>query len=365
MLEPLVPIAEACDLRVPEEYRVPIAVVGAGAIVDVAHLPAYRGAGLDVAGVFDLDPGRASDVARRHGIERVYGSLDELLDDDRIRVVDIAVAPSAQPEIAEHALNSGKHLLCQKPFVPDGETGRRLLDLAARRGLRVAVNQQLRYDEGIAAVRAMVARDWLGEVTAMSFTVNVVTDFTAWDWLARSERLEIMYHSIHYFDAIRAILGEPETVFCTGSRTPGQAVVGETRTMSTLVFPGDVRALVHATHENRSGDGEASFRIDGTEGNIKGTLGLLYDYPHGRPDTLEVSSRVLPTDGWLRYPVTRRWIPDAFAGPMGSLLRAVATDREPDPSGADNLATIALVNALYESMDTSRSVFFERRSPID
>jgi len=356
MLEPLIPIAAECDLAVAPAHRLPIAGVGAGAIVDVAHLPAYRMAGLDVAGLFDLDESRAKEVAGRHGIGHVYHTLDELLDDERVRVVDIAVAPSAQPGIAERALRAGKNVLCQKPFVPDRETGLRLLGLAAERGLRIGVNQQLRYDEGIAAARAMVAHGWLGEVTAMSFTVNVTTDFTAWDWLARSERLEIMYHSIHYFDAIRAILGDPDSVFCSGSRTPGQAVTGETRTMSVLVYPGNVRALVHATHENRSGDGEASFRIDGTEGSVKGTLGLLYDYPHGRPDTLEVFSRVLPTDGWLRYPVTRRWIPDAFAGPMGSLLLAIATGGEPDPSGADNLGTIALVNALYESMDTGEAV---------
>jgi hypothetical protein len=47
--------------------------------------------------------------------------------------------------------------------------------------------------------------------------------------------------------------------------------------------------------------------------------------PHGRPHTLEVNSRVAPADGWLAYPVTSRWIPDAFAGPMGSLLRAMVT----------------------------------------
>ena len=72
----------------------------------------------------------------------------------------------------------------------------------------------------------------------------------------------------------------------------------------------------------------------GPEDSIKGTLGLLCDYPHGRPHTLEVNSRIAPTDGWLAYPVTSRWIPDAFAGPMGSLLRAMATAGTPYPQPA-------------------------------
>jgi len=75
----------------------------------------------------------------------------------------------------------------------------------------------------------------------------------------------------------------------------------------------------------------------------------MYDYPRGRADTLEVSSRVLPTDGWLHYPVTTRWIPTAFIGPMASLLEAIATGVPPLTSGRDNLALLKIVHALYES----------------
>ncbi|MEU1942008.1 Gfo/Idh/MocA family protein [Streptomyces sp. NPDC059474] len=356
MLDAYAPIIETMDTAIAPEHRLPVAIVGAGAIVDVAHLPAYRTAGLEVRGLFDLDEERAKDVAGRHGLPNAYASLDELLDDSAVRVVDIAVAPQAQPDIALRALHAGKHLVCQKPFVPDEETGRKIIEVADRLGLKIVVNQQMRYDEGIAAARAMVRAGWIGEPTTLSFTVNIATDWTPWPWLVRSDRLEIMYHSIHYLDAIRSMFGDPVQVFCTGSRTPGQVATGETRTISTLVFPGDVRALVHATHENRTGDSEATFRIDGSGGSIKGTIGLLYDYPHGRPDTLEVNSLTLPTDGWLPYPVTRRWIPDAFAGPIGSLLRAVADGSEPYPSARDNLGTIRLVDRLYASMDSGHSM---------
>ena len=61
---------------------------------------------------------------------------------------------------------------------------------------------------------------------------------------------------------------------------------------------------------------------------------------------------MLPTDGWLPYPVTGRWIPGAFAGPMSDLLRAVATGEPAPTAAADNLGTLALVEALYRSADT-------------
>lgn len=359
MLDLLAPIAAACELTVAPEHRRPIAVVGAGSIVDTGQLPAYRSAGIPIAGIHDRDDDRARAVAARHGIERVYGSLDELLADPTVAAVDIAVHPSAQPGIARACLDAGRHVLCQKPLALDVGEGEALVAHADDAGRRLAVNQQLRFEEGMAATRAMLRAGWIGEPLAVSFDVDIRTDFTSWTWLKESERLEILYHSIHYFDAIRWLLGEPQAVFCAGGRHPDQRVRGETRTIATLLFGGGARALVHARHENVTGDVHARFGVEGSEGAIRGTLGLLYDYPHGRPDTLEVLSRTVPTDGWLPYPVTTRWVPDAFAGPMGELLRVAAEGGEHRSSGRANLGTLRLVEALYRSLDSGASQVVE------
>lgn len=355
MLDLFSPIASAARISIGADERLPIAVIGAGAIVDYAHLPAYRGQGLEIAGVYDIDHARAADVASRHGVPRVYTSLEEALGDAAAPVIDIAVVPWAQPDIVRAGLDAGKHILCQKPLALELDAAIGLAEAGERAGRKLAVNQQLRFDEGIAAAREMVRAGWIGSPTTMSFTVNIATDWSAWPWLVSSERLELMYHSIHYLDAVRSILGDPMRVFCAASRTPGQTPVAETRTISTLLFKGDVRAILHVTHENRTRDPEATFRIDGTAGAIRGTLGLLYDYPHGRPDTLDVFSLQVPTDGWLPYPVTTRWLPDAFAGPMAGLLQAVADDGEPPTSARNNIGTVSLVHALYRSVDTGEA----------
>lgn len=350
MLDALAPIAAAARLHVPPEHRRPIGVIGAGAIVNLAHLPAYRAGGLDVRGIFDLDQDRGADVAARHHIGRVYESLEALLADDDIAVVDIAVNPSAQPDIAHRALDAGKHLLCQKPLAPDWETASAIADAGRAAHRHVAVNQQLRFSEAIAAAKAMIDRGWIGEPLAIRFDVDIATDWTQWPWLAQSDRLEVQYHSIHYLDAVRHLLGDPDAVLGRGTRKPGAATVGETRTTSVLLYPGDRQATVMVNHDNTTGDAWATFRIDGTDGVITGTLGLLYDYPDGRPDTLDVRSQALPTDGWLHYPITTRWLPDAFLGPMGSLLAAIHDGSEPLTNAADNVRTVALVDSLYTSM---------------
>lgn len=354
MLEQLAPIAAEAAIRTTDR-PLSIALVGAGAIVEYAHIPAYQAHGFPIAGVFDLDQARARAVADRFGIPRVYASLERLLGDPAVGVVDIAVPPWVQPGILRSVVAAGRHALCQKPFALDMSTALELAAEVEASPVKVAVQQQMRYDEGIAAARSMVRRGWIGAVTAITFDVDIATDWSAWPWLVESDRLEILYHSIHYFDSIRSILGTPERVFSAAGRRPGQVATAETRSISVLLYADGVRALVHANHENQGGDVSATFRIDGTDGAIRGTVGLLYDYPHGRPDTLEVFSRTLPTDGWLSYPVTNRWLPDAFAGPMADLQAWIAGG-EPAPTRVeDNLGTLALVDALYRSIASGQS----------
>lgn len=349
MLELFAPIRDAVSLRVPQEHKLPVAVVGAGEIVDLAHLPAYAAHGLEVVGITDMNRERAADVAKRHGIPRVYESVEEIAADADVPVADIAVYPWAQGEIATQLLDAGKHLLCQKPLSYDLSEAEAVVAHAEQFDRRLAVNLQLRYSEGIAATKAMVAAGWIGEPIEVSFDFHVYTPWEHWAWVTDLDRLDLRQHTIHYLDAVRYIVGEPHYAFGTQAKEPSQPEKGDTRTISVLEFDGERRACLKVFHKNRTGDPKAEFRFDGTEGSIRGTVGLMYNYPYGRVDTVELSSRVIPTDGWVPYPVTTRWIPNAFIGPMASLLGAVATKTQPLTNGRDHLKTMRLVDALYAS----------------
>ncbi len=349
MRDVFAPVREAIALNVAPEHKQPIAIVGAGEIVDLAHLPAYKAHGLQIVGITDLNAARAAEVAKRHGIPKVYSSPKEVGADPAVAVVDIAVFPWVQCEIALPLLDAGKHLLCQKPLSYDLAEAIRLVEHAEKRKRLLAVNQQLRFSESVAAAVKMVALGWIGEPFEMTWDFHVYTPWEAWPWVAKQPRLDLNQFTIHFIDAVRVILGDPLYAYGTQAREPGQPEAGETRTISVLEFRGETRALLRSFHKNRTSDPRAEFRIDGTQGSIRGTIGLMYDYPRGRADTLELSSRVLPTDGWLPYPVTTRWIPTAFIGPMASLLEALATGGLPRTNGRDNLRTLKIVHALYES----------------
>jgi predicted dehydrogenase len=356
MKDPFAAIRETISINVAEEHKRPIAIVGAGEIVDLAHLPAYHDHGLEIIGLTDIDLDKAQDVAKRHGIPKVYDSVADICADARVEVVDVAVFPWAQYEVALPLLSAGKHMLCQKPLSYDFDEAVKLVEHGENCHVKMAVNQQLRFSESVAAAKAMVDAGWIGDPFEMSWDFHVYTPWENWSWVSKQRRLDINQFTIHPLDAVRYVLGNPLYVYGTQAREPGQPESGETRTISVLEFAGETRAFLRSFHKNRTADPRAEFRIDGTKGSIRGTIGLMYDYPRGRADTLEVSSRVLPTDGWLPYPVTSRWIPTAFIGPMASLLEAIATDGTPLTDARDNLDTLRIVHALYESGETHKVV---------
>lgn len=273
-----------------------------------------------------------------------------------VEVADVAVPAQAQPGIARRVLATGRHMLGQKPFALSSATASQLADLAEDNEVVLAVNQQLRFDEGVAAAHRIMELGWLGEITSFAIQVDIWSEWSDWPWMLELDQLEVWNHSVHYHDLVRWFLGEPESVYCAAGRTPGQAPRAETRTITTYCFAGGARSLVTCNHENAWGDNSATFRLEGNHGAVRGTLGLLYDYPNGRPDTLEVTSDLLPTDGWVPYPVTTRWLPDAFLGPMASLLAAAAAGGPPPLTSArDNVRTLAVVEAIYRSVQTGRA----------
>ena len=346
-------VSDAIPLPAKTDYG--IGIIGCGGIVNYAHLPAYRAAGLRVLACYDRNPDAARQTAREHGIPRVATSIDELLGNPRIAIVDVAITPWDQPAVAKQAIAAGKHLLCQKPLADRYDDAVRLVGLARERGVKLAVNQQMRWDAGIRVSKQLIAEGALGIPVDARVEVSIRTPWHMWPWIARQQRLEIMFHSIHYLDALRYLFGDPARVTSFHGRWPNQPEVGETRTLTAFGYADNLQVTVDVNHHNWSDDAYARFRFLGTEGIITGTLGLLYDYPVGRVDTLSYSPNREPRE-WFEAALSTSWIPDAFAGPMASLMEAIQTGGEPVTSGADNLGTLRTVFAAYRSAAEGRTV---------
>jgi predicted dehydrogenase len=342
-------IETSCTL--PEHVR-PIVMIGAGGIVNDAHLPAYRMAGFPVAGIYDLDGGKAARVAEKWGIPVVYRSMEELLSHAPESVVfDVAVPGSALLPVLSQ-LPEGAVVLMQKPMGENYAMARDILDLTRRMGMVAGVNFQLRYAPFINAARNIIGQGLIGELCDIEVNVNVYTPWHLWDFLFSSPRVEILYHSIHYVDLVRSFLGNPEGIY---AKTVGHArmfQLASVRTNIIMDYGQMVRANILTNHCHDFGlrHQQSYIKFEGTRGAIIATLGVLINYPEGVTDAFEYA---VVEEGkevvWKEEKIRGSWFPDAFIGTMGQMMIAAESGCPPDNSVEDCIHTMACVEAAYIS----------------
>lgn len=326
----------------------PIIIIGAGGIVKDAHLPAYRKAGFDVAGLYDTDPAKARALAAQWGIATVFESLEQAAAQDA--VFDVAAPPVAHPDILA-ALPMGAHVLLQKPMGLDLADATRIRDLCRERRLTAGVNFQLRYSGMMLAIRDLIRQGLLGALVEIEVHLNLVTPWHLFPHLIPNPRVEIVSHSIHYLDTIRALAGEPRGVFARSYGHPSSGLA-DTRTTAILDYAPPLRVALSINHHHDFGRRfqDASFRVEGTDGLAMAKLGLLLDYPTGEPDELWFAPRGGPAE---QVTLEGRWFPDAFIGPMSNLQRVAAgEDALMWTSVEDAWRTMALVEACYQAART-------------
>ncbi len=148
------------------EKQFRVGVIGCGNISG-----AYFGAGktfrmLDYAACADLDPARAQAKAAEYGCRAV--TVDELLADDSIDAVLNLTTPQQHVEIDLAALEAGKHVYAEKPLALNFADGKRVIDEAGRRGLRVGSAPDTFLGGAHQTVRKLVDDGWIGRVLSGS-----------------------------------------------------------------------------------------------------------------------------------------------------------------------------------------------------
>jgi predicted dehydrogenase len=323
----------------------PIVIVGAGGIVNDAHLPAYRRAEFPIAGVFDIDHSRAKALAHAWEIP-VFETLAEAAAVPGA-VFDLAIPPFAHVDVLA-ALPEGAVVLLQKPMGRDLAEAGTILDLVREKKMTAAVNFQLRFAPMMLAVADIAARGGLGRIIDVEVHINVLTPWHLFPFLKGLPRIEIAVHSIHYLDLIRSLLGNPRSVM---ARTLGHPAtdLAQTRTSAILDFDDDVRCTLSINHNHDFGPRfqDAMIRVEGTEGAAVVKLGALLNYPTGEPDEVWVTDR---RGDWQAVPLQGTWFPDAFIGTMSNLQRyAAGEDKVLLTSVEDAWHTMALVEACFQS----------------
>jgi predicted dehydrogenase len=344
-----------------------IGCVGAGFIMRDCHLVAYRSAGFNPVAIASRNPATAKEVASRHKIPTVHDTIEALLADPAIEILDVAVPPDAQPALIRRAVELGagrlRGILAQKPLALTVADAKDLVKRCDDAGVVLAVNQNMRYDQSVRACKHLLTRGDLGEPVLATIDMRAIPHWMPWAEAMPSLSTFIM--SIHHLDTFRYWLGTPDRVLAS-TRPDPRTRFPHTDGLNLYIFEYDTGARASSwddvwagpCREGAAGDIGIRWRVEGTEGLARGTIGWP-SYPAKTPSTLDYSTRRTPNT-WVcpRWPEV--WFPDAFVGPMAQLLCAVEDGTEPEISGRDNVQTVALCEAVFAAAREHRVVTVPR-----
>ncbi len=332
--------------RDPKRYRPNIGLIGCGGITK-HHLTVYRRARYPVVALCDVDPGRAE--KRRDEFfpnARVYADWRDVLRRDDVEVVDLAAHPHQRAPMIRAALEAGKHVLSQKPFVLDLTFGRRMVDLADRQGVCLAVNQNARWAPHFSYMRQAIRTGLVGEVAAVHCSVHWDHSFLEGTPFDDVHHLILYDFAIHWFDLLTCFLGdrEPVRVYASAVRTPWQTMKPPLLAQAMVQYEGAQASLAFDAH-TQFGPQDRTY--------VAGRRGALWSTG---PDLKHQKVTLATAEGQASPRLSGCWFPDGFHGTMGELLSAIEEGREPENSARNNLRSLALCFAAVASAERHRPV---------
>lgn len=319
-----------------------------------ASTPALRD-GITLVGLVDVDREAAE---RRAGQQQLNGvaigtDLAAMITDTGAELLLDVVPPGARRAVVETGLQLGCHVLSEKPMAVSLEDGEALVRAAAAAKRLHAIVQNRRYNSGVRRIRALLECGTLGVLNAVHSDFFVGAHFGGFRDLMQHALLLDM--AIHTFDAARFMSGKtPLAVYCHEGNPNGSWFSHGSVANAIFEFTDDVvvtyRGSWSAEGANTSWD--ASWRIVGSNGT------LLWDGGDG------LTARVVDGDQGFIRPLREIEIPppgdagqvNGHASVLSDFLDAIASGREPETSGRDNLKSLGMVFGAIESAATRQRV---------
>jgi myo-inositol 2-dehydrogenase/D-chiro-inositol 1-dehydrogenase len=187
-----------------------VGIVGAGWVAAV-HGNAYRASpGVRVAAVTDPVAAKAERLAEQTGA-RVVHDVDELIASG-VDVVDVCTPPQAHADVAIQALESGLHVICEKPLARTLDDARRIVRAADAAPGLLMVGHVSRYEPDHATAKALVDEGHIGRLRMV--THSTTTSLPGWSeagWLADAAKSggPLIDQAVHSFDYFGWLTGCP------------------------------------------------------------------------------------------------------------------------------------------------------------
>ena len=322
----------------------------------INHLHGWRDAeGTEIVALCDQSEERLTLAGDQFGIDRRYRDAAAMIAHETLDFVDIATTAPSHRALVELAAANGLAVICQKPLAPTLEDAKAIVAACEAAGVPLMVHENFRWQSPIQMVKAILDSGGIGTPFWGRVSFRSAYDvYAGQPYLAEGQRFIVEDLGIHALDVARFLLGDVLNVSARIKRVNPRIRGEDVATM--LLDHGDGIASVvdcsYATELEAELFPQTLLEIDGTHG----TLRLGADY------RLTVTARGVTRHEDVSPPLrpwaARPWhnIQESVALIQQHWVDCLRQGLEPQTSGRDNLQTFALVEAVYRSAETGKTI---------
>ncbi len=144
--------------------KVKIGVIGCGSIAQHRHLPEYKmNEQVELVAVCDINTERANSVAQQYGV-KAYTNYEELLASGTVEAVSVCTPNYLHAPISVAALNSGVHVLCEKPMATSEEEAKAMIEAAKTNGKKLMIGHNQRFVASHQKARELIEKGEIGKI---------------------------------------------------------------------------------------------------------------------------------------------------------------------------------------------------------
>jgi len=331
------------------------------------------------------DPDRLSHFVRHQGWKRGQSSIEKLVEDEEVQLIDICTPNNLHMPIAVAAAKAGKHVLCEKPLARNVREAENMYRAASEAGITHMMVSNYRFLPAIKLARKLIDEGKIGKIRHFDATYYqdwLVDPAFPWGWRNDAESSGSGAHgdmNAHTVDLARYLVGEFEAVNglqktfiehrpLSGGQRPGKVTTDD----ATMFFSRFQNGAIGSFKVSRFASGRKNFlrlEIYGSEGSLVFNLERLNElqYFSLQDDPQYQGYRnILVTDSCHSY-ISAWWPPGhtlgwehAFVHQVKALMEGIAGDSKVSPDFYDGLKCQEVLDAVINS--TQKGTWVEIKS---
>jgi predicted dehydrogenase len=292
-------------------------------------------------------------------VQRVYDNPEELFSNEKLDFVDIITDVDTHAYFVEMAVKHGvKQIICQKPMAPDFETAKRMIKICSEAGAKLYIHENYRWQAPVRRFKQIVDSGIIGK--PFKARVSFLSGFPVFDnqpFLKELDHFILTDMGSHVFDVCRFLFGECDQLWCQ-TRAVNPGIKGEDVAVIMMDMKNGMPVYTEMSYASiieHDTFSTLNILVEGEKGSV--FLGPGFE--------IRTTTRKGTVSEIVKFPSYSWADPDYIVNHESGIHinRNILNDIQgkvlAENTGADNLETVRLIWASYESAESGKKIKIE------